>query len=146
VVAAIYGPQKITVDAKGRMNFPAKFREKLGESFVITVNMNNVKHLKVYSEEDFEALAPKMQAMGKTEAEAANILRFLQVNSQDAKPDKQGRIVLSAELRKHAGIENEAIVLGAGKGAEIWNAANLAEATNDKVKENYADVTKDLNI
>jgi len=119
-VRVIRGQHKTAVDEKGRMNFPFKFREELGENFVVTASLNN-KCLKVYSDEDFENLGFELQSDGRTKAEALKIIRILSTNALDAKPDKQGRIVLPAPLREYAEIDSEAVVVGLGKRAEIWN-------------------------
>lgn len=112
------GTYEHTMDAKGRMNFPAKIREECGEHFYITKSIKE-KCLTVYTEEGWEDLKQKLKS--KSQSAALPLERYLFGSACEAEPDKQGRIAIPAALRAYAQIQNEVLVVGIGERAEIWN-------------------------
>lgn len=121
----------VNIDAKGRLNFPSKLREELGETFYVTRNLG-AKCLKVYSAQGWKSLLEKINAAPETEL--AMLRRFLIGGKQKVEPDKQGRFVVSQALREHAGIEaeTEVAVLDLEGYAEIWNKAEFSTYTGDE--------------
>ncbi len=105
-----------TVDAKGRTFIPAKYREELGESFVVT--RGTAKCLTVYPMSEWETYTAKIAEL--PQAHAAKIRRFVFSNASDVSPDAQGRIGLVAGLREYAGIEKNVVIVGLGAYIEIW--------------------------
>ena len=124
----LYGRYRHNVDAKGRMFVPAKFREKLGEGFVAAAVLD--KCICLYSISEFEELLAGIAALPMTQGR--ELMRQLTPNAEDVTPDAQGRILLPKHLLAYAGIEKEAMVIGVGKRAEIWNPEYL-EATTQKL-------------
>ncbi len=119
-----------TLDAKKRLFIPAKHREQLGESFVITRNVD--KCLSVFSMEEWERYTDKLEQLPTTQAR--EIARFIYSNAAEVQPDAQGRILIPGDLLEYAGIIKSAVVLGCGRRAEIWaeetwNEKNNAEAS-----------------
>ncbi|MGN0683359.1 MAG: division/cell wall cluster transcriptional repressor MraZ [Oscillospiraceae bacterium] len=112
------GTYEHTMDAKGRMNFPAKIREECGEHFYITKDIKE-KCLTVYTEQGWEALKEKLRS--KSQSVALPLERYLFGSACEAEPDKQGRIAIPAHLRAYAQIQSEVLVVGVGERAEIWN-------------------------
>lgn len=112
------------VDIKGRMAFPAKLREIMGESLVLTRGVGGC--IFVYSPEVFEEKAQKLNEMPM--AHALTLQRTLMANAADVEADKQGRILIPARLRELAGIDKEAVVTGVSDHCEIWDAARWNEA------------------
>lgn len=106
------------VDAKGRMSFPPKFRELLGESFIVTKGIDR-KCLTVYSEAEWEKLSRKISELPETKG--ASIKRWLFSGASELIPDKQGRILIPQDLRSFASITKEVAVIGADNKAEIWS-------------------------
>ena len=98
------GEYNHTVDAKGRLIIPAKFREKLGETFVVTKGLDGC--LYVYSDEEWEKIEDKFSELPLTDEDARQFTRFFFSGAADCEVDKQGRVLLPAVLREHAGIEN----------------------------------------
>lgn len=120
-----------TVDAKNRLFIPAKHREQLGDSFVITRNID--KCLSVFSMAEWEKYTDKLEQLPTTQAR--EIARFIYSNAAEVQPDSQGRILISAELLAYAGIQKSAVIVGCGRRAEIWaeevwNEKNNVEATD----------------
>ncbi len=109
-----------TLDAKGRMNFPAKLREELGASFIITKTIGS-PCLRVYSQEAWNIMVERIKS--KPSSKTADIERFLFGGACTAEPDKQGRILLPQNLRSYAGLVAEVVVVGLGDRAEIWDKA-----------------------
>ena len=125
----MYGTYEHTVDAKGRMNFPAKLREEYGDHFYIAKTIDE-ECLTVYTEEGWEALKDRLK--DKPTKIVNKIKRFLFAGACTAEPDKQGRIALPKDLRDFAHIETEVVVIGLEDHAEIWDKASW-EAYNGRV-------------
>ncbi|MBQ8569783.1 MAG: division/cell wall cluster transcriptional repressor MraZ [Oscillospiraceae bacterium] len=112
-----------TIDAKGRMAFPTKLREQLGDSFVVTVDTSGC--LSAYSEEEWQTVTEKLRALAGAAAKAA--VRRLYANAVQVEPDKQGRILIPKGLREYAALEHDVTVIGNLNHAEIWDSARYAE-------------------
>ena len=106
---------------------PAKFRELLGEQFVVTKGFDGC--LFVFSESGWEAFEEKLQALPMDKPEARMLGRFFIAGAIDAEVDKQGRILIPANLLAHAKIEKEAVIAGVGNRAEIWSKAEWENAS-----------------
>lgn len=122
------------VDEKGRVFVPAKFREDLGESFVVTISRDRC--LAAYSKQEWALLDEKISSLP---SKGRDIQRILYSNAAEVEPDKQGRILLTPELRKYAGLENKAdvMIVGASRRMEIWNRESWEQYCASK---DYADV------
>ena len=119
------GTYEQSVDAKGRMAFPARLREQTGERLVLTRGTDGC--IFVYTEQAFSDLANKLN--GLRMAEKIPLQRAFIASAVDAETDKQGRILIPARLRARAGIEGEAIVAGVDDHCEIWEPSRW-EALN----------------
>lgn len=106
-----------TMDQKGRVNFPAKLLRHLGESFIVTKGLDNC--LFVYALEEWGRLEEKINALPLSKSRA--LQRFLFAGAVEAEPDKQGRILLPANLRAYAGLSKDIMIIGASNRAEIWD-------------------------
>ena len=115
-----------TVDTKGRTFVPAKYRDELGETFVVT--RGTAKCLTVYPMSEWEKYTAKIAEL--PQAHAAKIRRFVFSNASDVTLDAQGRIGLVAGLREYAGIEKNVVILGLGSYIEIW-AEDVWKAENE---------------
>ena len=118
---------KHTVDAKNRVFIPAKYREELGETFVVSKSLRQ-PCLQVYSMEQWEAYISPITKMDRKDSEP--ILRRILRDAEQVSPDSQGRIVLPSELVKKANIGKSAVIVGCCTYAEIW-----AEEEYDKMIE-----------
>jgi MraZ protein len=114
-----------TIDDKGRMAFPSKLKNKLGDEFIITIGQDC---LSVYSPEEWNAFTEKLRTLSGYEARAAKII----VNRAiDVEPDKQGRIILSKDLREFAGLSKDVTVVGVINHCEIWDSQRYEEFKNN---------------
>lgn len=126
------------LDAKNRLFIPAKHRDQLGETFVITRNID--KCLSVFSMDEWEKYTDKLEQLPSTQAR--EIARFIYSNAADVQPDGQGRVLIPADLLAYAGIQKSAVIVGCGRHAEIW-AEEIWNADSDA---NKADALKELMI
>ena len=121
------GEYEHSVDTKNRIFVPAKFREELGESFIISRDLRGPR-LKIFSLAGWEAyIAPIMEQERKISEKA---MRYLHRNAVQVSPDSQGRVVLTRDLLAYAEIEKNAVVVGCSTYAEIWSAENFAAEIN----------------
>ncbi len=113
------GEYNHTIDAKGRLIVPAKYRDNLGEHFFVTKGFDDC--LFVYAEDDFKALQDKIRALPLSNKESRTISRFFLGSAQESELDKQGRILISAPLREHADLTKDVVLVGVGNHIEIWS-------------------------
>ena len=113
------GQYSHNLDPKGRISFPARLREELGERFMVTRGLDNC--LFVYSMEEWELLAAKLRELPISKSAPLN--RFFFSCAAEVEPDKQGRVLLPAHLREYAGLEKDVTIAGVFNRAEIWDTA-----------------------
>ncbi len=130
-----------SIDDKGRLIIPAKFREELGTKFIITRGIENC--LFVYSLESWEKIVNKLESLPFTKKDARAFIRFFLSGASEAEFDKQGRINITSPLISYANITKECIVIGTGDRLEIWSE----ESWNDfftSAKDSMSDIAENL--
>ena len=115
-----------SIDAKGRVVIPARFREKLGESFVVCGGFDH--SLFVYSMEDFEDFSAKLMELPRSDEKARRVRQFFLTTASEVEPDKQGRILLGEDLIRFAEIKKDVVVVGNGEHIEIWSKERFRDA------------------
>ena len=118
------GEYRHTVDDKGRIAVPAKFRVQLGAGAVVSRWLDAC--LAIHTEQGWEALAAKVAALPITDQSARRFQRLIFAGAAEVELDRQGRILLPAYLREHIDLGNEAVVVGSRDHAEIWVPATWA--------------------
>jgi len=113
----LVGQYDYAIDAKGRLNFPAKFRDGMGETFIVTRWLDHC--LAAFPPEEFEKVAQRIAEKGMVKGR--NVSRMLYSSAVEVTPDKQGRIQLPAKLREYANLDHDVSVIGNRNFAEIWN-------------------------
>lgn len=108
-----------SIDTKGRITVPVRFRQALSEGAVVTQGFE--RNLMVYTTENFSTLARSARNLTTTNPEARAIRRVIFGGATDVDVDSQGRILIPAFLREYAQLEDEAALVGAGEYFEIWN-------------------------
>lgn len=108
-----------TVDAKGRLIVPSKFRDQLGDEFVVTKGMDGC--LFVYANEDWAVFEQKLTSLPLINKEARKFARFFLAGASQVEVDKQGRILIASNLREFAGLDKEVVLVGVGSRIEIWS-------------------------
>ena len=136
------GEYSHNIDAKGRMIVPSKFREQLGDEFVVTKGLDGC--LFVYPNEEWQNIEEKFRNVPLTSKDARKFSRFFFAGATTCEVDKQGRILLPAVLREFAGLEKEVVSVGVLKRIEFWDK-NRWQDTNtyddmDEVAEHMAEL------
>jgi MraZ protein len=108
-----------TVDEKGRLTIPAKYRGHLAAGVVITRGIERC--LWLYPDGAFKELADQISEPSVTNIEAREFRREVFGGASDVVPDKQGRVILPSYLLKYAHIDNQAVIVGLFDHCEIWN-------------------------
>ena len=128
------GEYNHTIDAKGRLIVPSKFRELLGEEFVITKGLDGC--LFMYSSEEWKNIEVKFREISQFSKDARKFARFFFASAAVCEMDKQGRVLISAVLREFAGIEKEVVLAGVVNRIEIWSKDRWQETSEyDDVEE-----------
>ncbi|OEC02658.1 cell division protein MraZ [Lysinibacillus sphaericus] len=112
------GEYQHSVDAKGRLIVPAKFREALGETFVVTRGLDNC--LFGYPMDEWRKLEEKLKGLPMTKKDTRAFARFFFSGATEVEIDKQGRINIPSTLMQHAHLIKECVVLGVSNRIEIW--------------------------
>lgn len=112
------GEYRHSVDSKGRVAIPARFRLQLEEGAVVVRWLDGCAA--VYPRAAFEALASKVSVLPLADEKARSVSRFLSSSAFDVERDGQGRIVLPGAIRDWAALDTEAVVVGAWDHVEIW--------------------------
>ncbi|CAM2970085.1 division/cell wall cluster transcriptional repressor MraZ [Prescottella defluvii] len=108
------------LDDKGRLTLPAKFRDALAGGLMVTKGQDH--SLAVYPREEFTALARRAAAASRSNPQARAFVRALASGADEQHPDAQGRITLSSDHRRYAGLSKECVVIGSVDFLEIWDA------------------------
>lgn len=136
------GEYNHTVDEKGRLIIPSKFREELGDEFVVTKGLDGC--LFVYAPSEWTLLEEKLKALPLTNKDARAFVRFMLAGAAQVEPDKQGRILLPQVLRTFAGLDKDVVLIGVASRIEIWNKDKWNDASMagdmDEIAEKMADL------
>lgn len=113
------GEYNHTIDAKGRLIVPSKFREALGDTFVVTKGLDGC--LFVYDNEEWQEFEEKLRSLPITNKEARQFARFFLAGAAEVEVDKQGRILVPNILREFAQISKDVVLIGVASRIEIWS-------------------------
>lgn len=133
-----------TVDVKGRINIPAKFREQLNETFFITKGLDEC--LFVFPEDEWRMFEDKLKGLPLTNKNARAFVRLFFAGATECSFDKQGRIIVPGNLREYAHLEKDVKVIGVGTRVEVWsnqtweNYSNPENISYDEIAEQMAEL------
>ena len=113
------GEYRHSVDDKGRIAVPAKFRTQLADGAVVSRWLDAC--LAIHTRAGWDLLATKVSSLPITDTAARLFQRYVFAGAFEADLDRQGRVVVPAYLREWAGLEGEAVVVGSRDHAEIWS-------------------------
>ncbi|MCR5785524.1 MAG: division/cell wall cluster transcriptional repressor MraZ [Eubacterium sp.] len=134
------GEYNHTIDAKGRIIIPAKFREQLGEEFVVTKGMDGC--LFVYPNKAWAEFEEKLKSLPLTvNKEARKFSRFFLAGAASVEIDKQGRALIPGTLREFAGLEKDVVLAGVLERIEVWDKEKWTEAS---VYEDMDDIAEQM--
>ena len=136
------GEYNHSIDQKGRLIVPSKFREQLGNEFVVTKGLDGC--LFVYSNEEWQRIEEKFREIPLTTKDARKFSRFFFAGAATCEVDKQGRILLPSNLREYAAIEKEVVSVGVLSRVEIWSKDRWSENGDyddmDEIAEHMAEL------
>lgn len=135
------GRHSHNLDEKGRLALPARYRDELRDGVVITRGFENC--LLVYPMAAWAPLAERVSALSIGDPDVRLLRRMLFANATDLMLDRQGRILVPAELRTHAGLDREAVVVGMHSFIEIWSPDGWA-AQDELVERDGASIAEKL--
>ena len=130
-----------SIDDKGRLIIPAKFRSELGDKFIITRGIENC--LFAYPEKRWEEIVHKLESLPFTKKDARNFTRFFLSGATVAEFDKQGRVNITSPLIKYASIEKDCVIIGTGDRLEIWSE-DAWNSFFDSASINMSDIAENL--
>ncbi|MBM7603433.1 division/cell wall cluster transcriptional repressor MraZ [Metabacillus litoralis] len=113
------GEYQHTIDLKGRMIVPSKFREGLGEAFVLTRGLDQC--LFGYPMSEWKTIEEKLKALPLTKKDARAFTRFFFSGATECELDKQGRVNIATPLLQYAKLEKECVVIGVSNRIELWS-------------------------
>ncbi|GGN49222.1 MULTISPECIES: division/cell wall cluster transcriptional repressor MraZ [Oceanobacillus] len=135
------GEYKHNVDTKGRMIVPAKFREELGDTFVVTRGLD--KCLFAYPMNEWKIIEDKLKQLPLTKKDARAFTRFFFSGAVECEVDKQGRINIPSTLRTYAALEKECVVIGVSDRVEIWAGEKWEEYVEES-EESFSEIAENL--
>ena len=138
------GEYNHTIDAKGRLIIPARFRELLGEEFILTKGLDGC--LSIYPLDEWNAFETKLRALPLTNKNARTFTRFFVAGATNCELDKQGRILVPQTLREFAGLEKEVVLTGNLDRIEIWSKEKWSENCDYGDMDNIAESMKVMGI
>lgn len=135
------GEYQHSVDKKGRIFIPARFREGLGDHFVLTKGLDGC--LFAYPRPEWEALEQKLKSLPLTRSDARAFVRFFFSGAAECEVDKQGRILIPGHLREFAGLERDVVVIGVSSRVEFWSRDRWYEYSSNAATS-YEDIAEKL--
>ena len=128
------GEYSHTLDTKGRLTVPAKFREALGDRCVIARSLDQC--LCIYAMEDWEKFVARLADIPYNVRKQRQLVRYFLSGANETEIDRQGRILIPSNLREAAGIDKEVVLAGVGSRIEVWSKEIWEQAlTEDELTE-----------
>lgn len=137
------GEYQHSIDDKGRLIIPAKFRDGLGASFVVTRGLDNC--LFVYPQSEWENLEAKLKTLPFTRADARAFSRFFFSGATECELDKQGRANIPSHLREYAKLNRDCVIIGVSNRVEIWGKESW-DTYFDSSSDSFAEIAEKLDF
>lgn len=135
------GEYEHNIDEKGRMIIPAKFRDELGSTFVLTRGLDQC--IFGYPLEEWKVLESKLKSLPFTKKDARAFTRFFFSGATECQLDKQGRVNIAPTLRKYAQLEKECTIIGVSNRIEIWSTALWEKYYSDS-EDSFGEIAESL--
>ena len=130
-----------TIDSKGRMIIPSKFREGLGEKFILTRGLDQC--LFGYPLSEWKIIEEKLKALPLTKKDARAFTRFFFSGAIECEMDKQGRILIAAPLLSYAKLEKECVVIGVSNRIEVWSKPKWEQYVAEQ-EESFEEIAESM--
>ncbi len=144
VIGMFMGEYNHTIDTKGRLIVPSKFREALGDEFVVTKGLDGC--LFVYDNQEWSAFEEKLKALPLMNKESRKFVRFFLAGAANVEVDKQGRILIPSVLREFAQLDKDVVLVGVGSRIEIWSKTKWEEVSEYDDMEEIAEHMSELGL
>ena len=128
------GEYKHSIDNKNRLIIPSKYRDDLGQVFMLTKGLDHC--LSIYPYSEWTIFEQKLKNLPLTNQNARRFTRFFLSGAVECKIDKQGRILLTSALKDYAGVEKDVYFIGMGDRIEIWSSAEWEKYNEDDFDAN----------
>ena len=138
------GEYNQTIAAKWRLIIPSRFRELLGEEFVLTRGLDGC--LSIYPMDEWVAFEEKLRALPLTNKDARTFSRFFVAGATTCQLDKQGRILVPQTLRQFAGLEKDVVLTGNLNRIEVWSKEKWSENCNYDDMDSIAESMQNIGI
>lgn len=135
------GEYQHTIDTKGRMIIPAKFRDGLGEQFVLTRGLDQC--LFGYPMSEWKLIEEKLKALPLTKKDARAFTRFFFSGAVECDLDKQGRINIASNLLQYAKLKKECVVIGVSNRIELWSKSIWEQYTEEQ-EDSFAEIAENM--
>ena len=144
VIIMFMGEYNHTIDTKGRLIIPSKFREQLGDEFIVTKGLDGC--LFVFPKNEWELFEEKLRDLPLTQKNARKFVRFFVAGANLCELDKQGRILLPQPLREFAQLDKDVVLSGNINRIEIWSKEKWAENNAYDDMDDIAEQMTDLGL
>ncbi len=140
----LIGEYEHSLDVKGRLIMPAKLREDIGDTFIITKGLDGC--LFGFSQNEWNNFEEKLKTLPLTNKNARDFVRFFLSGAIECEIDKQGRFLIASNLREYASLDKEVMITGVGTRIEIWNREKWKKYNSeenlsaDQIAENMANL------
>lgn len=141
LIVMFMGEYQHTIDTKGRMIIPAKFRDGLGEQFVLTRGLDQC--LFGYPMSEWKQIEEKLKALPLTKKDARAFTRFFFSGAVECELDKQGRINIASNLLQYAKLEKECVVIGVSNRIELWSKSIWEQYTEEQ-EDSFAEIAENM--
>ncbi len=141
------GRYEHTIDSKGRLSIPARFRETLGERYdsrLVVTTYDNC--LIAYPHQEWQVLEDKVAALPEFKKDTKAFLRFFYSSAVDCNIDRLGRILVPQALREYAKFEKDVILVGTFRHVEIWSKALWEQAEAQASEEEIVNTLERLGL
>lgn len=138
------GEYNHTIDPKGRVIIPSKFRETLGDEFVITKGLDGC--LFVYDTKEWNVFEEKLKSLPITNKDARQFVRFFLAGAAAVEVDKQGRVLIPPVLRDFAVLQKDVVLIGVASRVEIWSKERWDGTADYNDMEEIAEHMADLGL
>ena len=135
-----FGQHYHNVDKKGRVFVPAKYREELGEEFMLSRSPDGKRCLCIYPMVEWQKIDEKLKALPAVQA--GKLIRFMYAGAEQVSCDAQGRVLNPQKLREYAELDGEAAVIGMSSKLEIWNGAAFKAEEAEETPESIAELAQ----
>ena len=126
----LIGEYEHSLDVKGRLIMPSKLRQDIGEKFIITKGLDGC--LFVFSQNEWLNFETKLKALPLSDKNARNFVRFFLSGAIECEIDKQGRFLITSNLREYAKLEKDTVIIGVGTRIEIWDKEKWKSYNSDE--------------